>query len=281
MNCFNIKKKNTIKLEFNSKILLPPSLRKYEIIDELTQQDKFFFILKKKNKKFFLKETYNYDLFLNEATYIKSLSHINIIKCIDNIIYNNKYYLLTENGNYDLYKFINLHNKPIENNLIIVILRQLNSVIKYLHLENSICHRDIKLENIILFDNNLIKLIDFEYAKTFKTKITKEKLGTAYYCCPELILNSECNPYLADMWAIGVCLYILSQYDYPFDRGTYFGIDSIIIKKPNIINKFRQNNIIYKREITDNLKNIIDNLLNTNIAKRWNITHLDKYLSNY
>lgn len=37
-------------------------------------------------------------------------------------------------------------------------------VLKFLH-DKDIAHNDIKLENIFLFENNIVKLADFGFAK--------------------------------------------------------------------------------------------------------------------
>jgi serine/threonine protein kinase len=38
----------------------------------------------------------------------------------------------------------------------------------YLHIDKNISHRDIKLENILIFDNFTAKICDFGYAKILK-----------------------------------------------------------------------------------------------------------------
>lgn len=47
------------------------------------------------------------------------------------------------------------------------ILKQLLEVLEYLH-DEGITHRDIKLENILLDNDNNIKLIDFGFSTIYK-----------------------------------------------------------------------------------------------------------------
>jgi calcium-dependent protein kinase len=63
--------------------------------------------------------------------------------------------------------------------------------LNYLHLKN-ICHRDIKLENIMLLedgDSSCLKLIDFGLARDISDNKNKNILcsGTPYYIAPEVI----------------------------------------------------------------------------------------------
>jgi len=80
---------------------------------------------------------------------------------------------------------------------------------------NGIAHLDLKLENLMLDSDFMLKIIDFDQAQN----ITDEKMtsgGTEGYRAPE-ILKGECRDLLAaDMYAVGVILYAMKARKYPF-----------------------------------------------------------------
>lgn len=79
-----------------------------------------------------------------------------------------------------------LDSQKLQENDALLILKQLLDSVGYLHSKN-ICHRDIKLENIIIdIDTKQIKLIDFGFA-VFSKKTLKLHCGTPSYIAPEII----------------------------------------------------------------------------------------------
>ena len=94
------------------------------------------------------------------------------------------------------------------------------SALAYLH-SNGIVHRDLKPENILLNseDNDTdIKIADFGLAKVLEgNNITRTACGSPNYVAPEVI--SSDNPGYgskADMWSVGVIVYILLSGIPPF-----------------------------------------------------------------
>lgn len=97
---------------------------------------------------------------------------------------------------------------------------QILSGIKYLH-DNNVCHRDLKLENILCCEKNkrgLIKITDFGLSKLLLNHCPMTTyVGTPCYIAPEVLYNnSEADskkhkPYTmkADMWSLGCILYSL------------------------------------------------------------------------
>jgi serine/threonine protein kinase len=106
--------------------------------------------------------------------------------------------------------------RKIDENKCKNIFSQIIDGMCYLHSKN-ISHRDIKLENIIIDDNNRIKIIDFGFGTVCtKTKLLNFFCGTPSYMPPEIIQKKEYLGLNADVWSIGVLLFTLLCGTFPF-----------------------------------------------------------------
>lgn len=102
-------------------------------------------------------------------------------------------------------------------------MRRLLSAIHYLHEDSNIVHRDLKPENILCSSPTHVKLADFGLAKIVKSDGLKTFCGTPAYFAPEVLQRRGTvagqgrygKP--ADMWSLGVILYILLTGKPPFD----------------------------------------------------------------
>lgn len=102
---------------------------------------------------------------------------------------------------------------------------QILSAVQYLH-SNKIIHRDLKPENILLIsskDDTLIKVTDFGLAKQVSHDGLRTFCGTPQYFAPEVLQRKNSMHglgrygFAADMWSIGVILYIMLSGTFPFD----------------------------------------------------------------
>lgn len=96
--------------------------------------------------------------------------------------------------------------------------------VEYLH-GHGICHRDIKLQNIVMSDACLesspgptdVKLIDFGFACRFTLGDTlRQQVGTPAYMSPELVQKHPYDGFKVDVWALGVLLYRMVYKELPY-----------------------------------------------------------------
>ncbi|EAR86820.1 Serine/Threonine kinase domain protein (macronuclear) [Tetrahymena thermophila SB210] len=91
--------------------------------------------------------------------------------------------------------------------------------------KHSICHRDIKLENILILrdDRRYLKIVDLSFcAKILKAETKQDRrcfhdnVGTEGYQCPEMLLDQPYSGYEADMFSLGVLLFEMIHGKPPF-----------------------------------------------------------------
>lgn len=70
----------------------------------------------------------------------------------------------------------------------------------------KILHRDLKCANIFLYDNDTIKLGDFNVSKLAKNGLVYTQTGTPYYASPE-VWQDKPYDHKADIWSLGCVLY--------------------------------------------------------------------------
>ncbi|XP_074353246.1 serine/threonine-protein kinase SRK2B-like isoform X3 [Apium graveolens] len=97
--------------------------------------------------------------------------------------------------------------------------QQLISGVNYCHYM-QMCHRDLKLANILLDGSSvpILKICHFGFSKSSEFHSAPDSpVGTLAYSPPELIESgSEYDGKLADVWSCGVTLYTMLVGEFPF-----------------------------------------------------------------
>ncbi|KAI4888790.1 hypothetical protein NFI96_028293 [Prochilodus magdalenae] len=146
------------------------------------------------------------------------IRHPNITQLLDILETENSYYLVMElcpGGNLmnHIYEKKRLDEREAQK-----YVRQLVMAVEHLH-RAGVVHRDLKIENLLLDEQDNIKLIDFGlsncagilgYSDPFSTQC-----GSPAYAAPELLSRKKYGPKV-DVWSIGVNMYAMLTGTLPF-----------------------------------------------------------------
>jgi len=160
-----------------------------------------------------------------EKSHLLSLNHPNIVKVlrtIENALFpintENKLsnYLVLEHATYgDMFDVVQKYGKMSEK-LAKVLFHQLIEAVSYLH-SNNVAHLDLKLENLLLDENYQLKIADFDLSQSLDSELLENK-GSAGYRAPE-ILKGNCKDFIAaDLYSIGIILFILVTGHPPYNE---------------------------------------------------------------
>lgn len=85
--------------------------------------------------------------------------------------------------------------------------RQIVDGVRYLH-QNGYAHRDLSLENVLLTDDYVCKICDFGLASPAQSSCS-DPVGKAFYMAPEMMQRRYYDPIRADIWSLGIMLFIM------------------------------------------------------------------------
>nr|XP_021501655.1 maternal embryonic leucine zipper kinase isoform X2 [Meriones unguiculatus] len=167
-----------------------------------------------------------------EIDALKNLRHQHICQLYHVLETKNKIFMVLEycpGG--ELFDYIISHDRLSEEETRVV-FRQILSAVAYVH-SQGYAHRDLKPENLLFDGYHKLKLIDFGLCakpKGNKDYHLQTCCGSLAYAAPELIQGKSYLGSEADVWSMGILLYVLMCGFLPFDDDNVMALYKKIMK---------------------------------------------------
>ena len=213
-------------------------------------------------------------LLSNEIDILTIIRHPSVINLYEIIDYYDICYIITEYiHGVDLYTYVEDKNYKIPEFRIVSIIQQLSCANYYLNYY-GIIHRDIKPEHLLLddkYEEPTIKLIDFGLAEIlFPKEKTCAQFGTIGYAAPEVLRGIPYNK-SADIWSIGILIYLLIIGCLPFDDANEVNK----IKEMTINDEIPFPIVICKKKTQESIY-LLENILRKDSTKRMGLEEILK-----
>lgn len=110
-------------------------------------------------------------------------------------------------------------NRPINQDQIIVILKDVLNGLEYLH-SNNYVHRDVKAANILINAEGVAKLGDFGVAESLDTSSRQHSniIGTPLWLPPEVLNHDPNYNQAVDIWSLGITIIEMGDGQPPFSE---------------------------------------------------------------
>lgn len=147
--------------------------------------------------------------------------------------------------------------------------------IEYLHAQ-GIIHRDIKPDNCLITDDDVLKIVDFGVSEMFEKAsdmATAKSAGSPAFMPPELCVakHGQISGRAADIWSMGVTLFCLRYGHIPFEKSNML----------DLYESIRTEELPIKEEKDVNFADLMKRLLEKNPEKRITMEELRVRMQRY
>uniref|UniRef100_A0AAR5PZK1 Mitogen-activated protein kinase kinase kinase n=1 Tax=Dendroctonus ponderosae TaxID=77166 RepID=A0AAR5PZK1_DENPD len=152
-----------------------------------------------------------------DIVHLRKLNHSNIVKFKGVCTQEPCFCIVMEFCPYgSIFDLLKNQKNVVTTNRVVSWAKQIASGMHYLHV-HKIIHRDLKSPNVLIGDDETIKISDFGTSKTWSGVSEKMTFaGTVAWMAPEAIQELACSEKV-DIWSFGVVLWELLTCEVPYD----------------------------------------------------------------
>lgn len=150
-----------------------------------------------------------------------TLHHGNIIETLDIVQEGNHWYEVMEYAPFDLFAIVMTGHMTKEE--VACSFKQILSGVAYLH-GMGLAHRDLKLDNVVVNDRGIMKLIDFGSAVVFRYPFENDIVaasgivGSDPYLAPEVYDEKMYDPRPTDIWSLAIIFCCMTLRRFPWKQ---------------------------------------------------------------
>ncbi|KAJ5558501.1 hypothetical protein N7535_008715 [Penicillium sp. DV-2018c] len=150
-----------------------------------------------------------------------TLHHGNIIETLDIIQEGPRWYEVMEYAPFDLFAIVMTGKMTKEE--IACSFKQILSGVAYIH-GMGLAHRDLKLDNVVVNDRGIMKLIDFGSAVVFRYPfeddivLSSGIVGSDPYLAPEVYDEKKYDPRPTDVWSLAIIFCCMTLRRFPWKQ---------------------------------------------------------------
>ncbi|OXV09372.1 hypothetical protein Egran_02865 [Elaphomyces granulatus] len=206
------------------------------------------------------------DLIKEEIAIMKKLNHSNLVSLFEVLDDPNEdsLYMVMEMCQKGVIMKVGLGDRadPYDDDQCRCWFRDLILGIEYLHAQ-GIVHRDIKPDNCLLTNEDVLKVVDFGVSQMFakdSDMYTAKSAGSPAFLPPELcvVKHGDVSGKAADIWSMGVTLYCLRYGRIPFEKQSIF----------ELYESIKNDEVNLGEETDEDFKDLLHRILQKDPAKR-------------
>ncbi|PWY84926.1 Pkinase-domain-containing protein [Aspergillus heteromorphus CBS 117.55] len=150
-----------------------------------------------------------------------TLHHGNIIETLDIIQEGPHWYEVMEYAPFDLFAIV-MTGKMVKDEVACA-FKQILSGVAYLH-GMGLAHRDLKLDNVVVNEHGIMKLIDFGSAVVFRYPFENDIVsasgivGSDPYLAPEVYDEKKYDPRPTDVWSLAIIFCCMTLRRFPWKQ---------------------------------------------------------------
>jgi len=210
-----------------------------------------------------------------EIDMMTELNHPHIVNLMDFFVGKNYIFLVMEllKGG-DMNDYLNDLGDPLTEDQARHFFTQICSAVSHMH-EMGICHRDLKVENLLLDETHkTMKITDLGLANYILEPkgILTTPCGTLAGMAPEM-LTSKSYSFEVDIWALGTILYAILSLTYPFFHENQGKMIDLIAEGEVL---FEEIDDIWET-ISEDAKDLIRRLLCVDVKSRITLAELKEH----
>lgn len=208
-----------------------------------------------------------------ETENLQGLSHPNIIRMYDFFLEGDVLYIIFEYCPGGSLAEVVRTRGPLTGHTLYSYTAQIIAALISCH-EHKIAHQDIKPDNILIDEHNRPRLADFGMSCRVKGEVGDDSLtGSRAYMAPEVLTRQKRMPWLADVWSLGVTLFVISAGYFPWP------VDNVLA----FMNSVREAKLNFPSFVDPTFAGVVQDMVRVTPTKRIDlkkaleiVTNLDK-----